>query len=125
LLYACLLTYFRQLTASLNQFIREYMEGTNATPPLYTHCKRELTHAILKKLFHDPEFRHAYVHGIVVECSDGIKRRLYPRFFTYSADYPEKYDLSMLLLSCDPDQLLIGFYLPPFVIWVIVRARAA
>ena len=31
----------------------------------------------------------AYVHGIILEFSDGILRRLFPRFFTYSADYPE------------------------------------
>ena len=24
-------------------------------------------------------------------CADGIKRRIYPRIFSYSADYPEKY----------------------------------
>ncbi len=39
----------------------------------------------------DPEFMHAYVHGIVIECADGILHRVYPHFFTYSADYPEKY----------------------------------
>lgn len=32
----------------------------------------------------------AYVHGIVIDCADGIRRRVYPRLFTYSADYPEK-----------------------------------
>ena len=59
-----------------------------------THCRRELMHAVLKFLLSDPEFLHAYKYGIVVECADGIKRRVYPRFFTYSADYPEKYVLS-------------------------------
>jgi Plavaka transposase len=34
---------------------------------------------------------HAYEHGIVIDCADGIRRRIFPRFFTYSADYPEKY----------------------------------
>lgn len=38
----------------------------------------------------DPDFLHAYQHGIVIECADGITRRVYPRVFTYSADYPEK-----------------------------------
>ncbi|KAL1749401.1 hypothetical protein FB107DRAFT_280858 [Schizophyllum commune] len=31
-----------------------------------------------------------YKYGIVVRCLDGIERRVYPRIFTYSADYPEK-----------------------------------
>ena len=32
----------------------------------------------------------AYTAGIVVRCGDGIVRRIYPRIFTYGADYPEK-----------------------------------
>jgi hypothetical protein len=38
----------------------------------------------------DDEFLKAYQHGIILECADGIVRRIYPRIFTYSADYPEK-----------------------------------
>lgn len=55
-----------------------------------THCKRELMHAIWVLLLSDKDFMHAYKHGIVVECVDGILRRLFPRLLTYSADYPEK-----------------------------------
>ena len=29
-------------------------------------------------------------YGIIIRCIDGIERRVYPRIFTYSADYPEK-----------------------------------
>lgn len=38
----------------------------------------------------DKEFMEAYEHGILIECADGVIRRLFPRIFTYSADYPEK-----------------------------------
>lgn len=38
----------------------------------------------------DDEFMEAYLHGIVVHCVDSKVRRFYPRFFVYSADYPEK-----------------------------------
>lgn len=38
----------------------------------------------------DDEFLEAYEHGMVVKCGDGVTRRLYPRIFTYTADYPEK-----------------------------------
>lgn len=38
----------------------------------------------------DDDFIYAYTYGIVIECIDGIERRVYPRIFTYSADYPEK-----------------------------------
>jgi hypothetical protein len=55
-----------------------------------THCRREVLHAQWAILL-DDEFLEAYAHGIVVQCCDGISRRFYPRIFTYSADYPEKF----------------------------------
>lgn len=57
---------------------------------LFTHCHRELFHKQWKDLL-DDEFLEAYEHGMPFMCGDGIKRRLFPRIFTYSADYPEKY----------------------------------
>ena len=63
--------------------------GKDATPDVLVHCKRELVHAIWELLL-DEEFMKAYKHGIVIMCADGIARRVYPRFVTYSADYPEK-----------------------------------
>lgn len=66
------------------------------------HCFRELTHEQWKVLL-DDEFLHAYEHGIVIECRNGVMRRIYPRIFTYSADYPEKYvsnnNLSVLFVN--------------------------
>ncbi|KAG1789842.1 uncharacterized protein HD556DRAFT_1446632 [Suillus plorans] len=56
---------------------------------LHTHCRRELFHACWDILL-DKEFLHAYRHGIVLKCADGVFRRVFPRIFTYSADYPEK-----------------------------------
>ncbi|KAJ3816999.1 hypothetical protein F5880DRAFT_1618699 [Lentinula raphanica] len=63
--------------------------GHAPTDAVKTHLKRELEHAVWKLLF-TTDFLDAYVHGTIVEGSDGILRRLYPRIFTYSADYPEK-----------------------------------
>ncbi|KAJ6559288.1 hypothetical protein B0H10DRAFT_2240500 [Mycena sp. CBHHK59/15] len=65
------------------------LTGTAPSSDLLTHCRRELMHAIWRLIL-DDEFLHAYEHGIVIECEDGILRRFYPRIFTYSADYPEK-----------------------------------
>lgn len=59
------------------------------TPILITHCRRELFHAVWRLIL-DGEFLEAYEHGVLLSCSDGILRRLFPRIFTYSADYPEK-----------------------------------
>ncbi|KAJ3855522.1 hypothetical protein EV368DRAFT_72215 [Lentinula lateritia] len=56
---------------------------------IMAHCNRELYHAVWRFLLNDA-FLHAYKYGIVIKCFDGVERRVYPRFFTYSADYPEK-----------------------------------
>jgi len=54
------------------------------------HCHREIFDAQWAILL-DDEFLHAYVHGIVIDCCDAIRRRFYLRIFTYSADYQEKW----------------------------------
>ena len=46
-------------------------------------------HAIWKLLL-DGRLIDAYKNSIVIKFFDGITRRVFPRFFTYSADYPEK-----------------------------------
>jgi hypothetical protein len=46
-------------------------------------------HAVLHEIL-DTEFLHAWRHGIVIKCADGITRRVFPRIFTYAADYPER-----------------------------------
>ncbi|CUA68632.1 Patatin-like phospholipase domain-containing protein 7 [Rhizoctonia solani] len=72
------------LKSSAAQSIR-----SKVTPSLLAHLKRELFHACWRILL-DDEFLEAYRHGIPLRCADGVERRLYPRIFTYSADYPEK-----------------------------------
>jgi len=56
---------------------------------LMAHCRRELIQAVWKYIL-DDDFIHAMIYGVVITCYDGVKRRIYPRIFTYSADYPEK-----------------------------------
>ncbi|KAE9410585.1 hypothetical protein BT96DRAFT_984098 [Gymnopus androsaceus JB14] len=82
------LVYFPSLPETLEDEYKQHF-GSAPTDSIKTHLKRELNHEIWKVLL-TPEFLDAYVHGVVVECADGILRRLYPWFFTYSADYPEK-----------------------------------
>jgi len=60
-----------------------------ATSEVLSLCKHELMQAIWLLLL-DDEFMHAYEFGIVIEFADGILRHVFPRLFTYSADYPEK-----------------------------------
>jgi hypothetical protein len=38
----------------------------------------------------DNDLMRAYEHGVRVMCADGVTRLVFPRFFLYSADYPEK-----------------------------------
>ena len=59
-------------------------------------------HAIWSFLL-DEDFLHAYTYGIIIQCIDGIERHVYPCFFMYSADYPEKYVYSL----CHWDLVLI------------------
>ena len=74
--------------------------GYAASAPMMTHLKCELMHAIWELLL-DNEFIEAYEHGIVVKCADGVIWQIYPCLFTYSADYPEKYMICLLLqISC-------------------------
>ena len=81
--------YLYQLPDSFKDFVLENYGGKLPGDPFFTHCHRELFHAQWTKLL-DDEFVNAYEHGFVLTCADGIERRLYPRVFTYSADYPEK-----------------------------------
>ncbi|KAI6099254.1 hypothetical protein EDD17DRAFT_1752921 [Pisolithus thermaeus] len=54
-----------------------------------THCKHDLFHAIWDLIL-DKWFMDAYQSGIIIWCADGITQWIYPHFFSYSADYPEK-----------------------------------
>lgn len=78
--------------AQLPDWISDEYERIYGSPPkdaVLTHLKRELMHAIWNLILSDG-FVEDYKHGIITHCADGIVRRLFPRLFTYSADYPEK-----------------------------------
>ena len=78
-----------QLPDAFKDFVAEHGgEGINISTVI-KHCRRELMHAQWDILL-DEEFIEAYEHGIVVQCCDNMRRRFYPRFITYSADYKEK-----------------------------------
>ena len=80
-----------QLPDSFKEFATSQSGGKTApSDPFMTFCHRELMHAQWKVLL-DDDFIEAWKHGILIECCDGIYRRFYPRIFTHSGDYPEKY----------------------------------
>lgn len=77
-----------QLPQEIQEFYqKEFQEP--ASEQVLRFCRTQLMHAIWLAIL-DDEFMEAYVHGILIECGDGITRQVFPRFFTYSADYPEK-----------------------------------
>ena len=78
-----------QLPDHIIDFVLEDPTGKLSDATL-AHLRRELFHACWGHIF-DDDFLYAYEHGIIVDCGDGVRRRLYPRIFIYSADYPEKY----------------------------------
>ncbi|KAG2045453.1 hypothetical protein BDR06DRAFT_900654, partial [Suillus hirtellus] len=61
----------------------------SATTALHMHCQCELFHACWDTLL-DKKFLHTYKHGMVLKYADSVLHRIFPRIFTYSADYPEK-----------------------------------
>ncbi|KAK6984281.1 hypothetical protein R3P38DRAFT_2806647 [Favolaschia claudopus] len=81
------------------RILKAYQFGVAPSADVLAHMKRELFHRCWDILL-CPDFIHAWLHGLEVRCFDGILRRLFPRFFSYSADYPEKFvDTSGCLLN--------------------------
>jgi hypothetical protein len=74
-----------------DDFADAYMKEFGVSPPpdIITHCRRELYHEVIKLILQG-RFAEAYKHGILIVFPDGITRRVFPRFYCYSADYPEK-----------------------------------
>ncbi|KAG6911067.1 hypothetical protein DXG01_004582 [Tephrocybe rancida] len=87
------IAYFQKLPDSFKDFYTEHSEGNKPSDDLMAHCRREVFHAQWEALL-DDEFLHAWRHGVLILCGDGITRRIYPRLFTYSADYPENQELT-------------------------------
>lgn len=56
---------------------------------MLTFLRRELMQQIILLVF-DDSFMYIYVHGQIVDCGDGIRRRDFPRLSIWSADYVEK-----------------------------------
>jgi hypothetical protein len=94
------LAYIPPFPDSLQDQIKAFHEKWDTQKSeILTHCRRELMHAVWRLLL-DDDFLHAYTYGIVICCADGVERRVYPRIFTYSADYPEKYVILVTSLLC-------------------------
>ena len=72
----------------IQDFYRSFF-GKSATANTLTHCKCELNYVIWVLLL-DDKFIAAYTHGIIIWCGDSVMQYVFPCFFTYSADYPEK-----------------------------------
>ncbi|KAK7465384.1 hypothetical protein VKT23_005362 [Stygiomarasmius scandens] len=68
--------------------------GVYPTGEVLKFLKREIMQAVWMLLL-DDELLDAYVHGLLLICTDTVLRRLYPRFFSQSADYLER-----ILLVC-------------------------
>jgi len=69
-------------------YIKEF--GIPPPPDVITYCRRELYHAVIQLIL-EGKFAEAYKNGILIKFPDGITRRVFPRFYCYSADYPEKF----------------------------------
>ncbi|TBU51185.1 hypothetical protein BD310DRAFT_786414, partial [Dichomitus squalens] len=82
------LAYIPPLPPALFEWYKE-LYGSPPSAAVIRLLKHDLMQKIWLSLL-DAEFMHAFEHGILIECADGIIRRIFPRIFLYSADYPEK-----------------------------------
>ena len=89
--------------------------GVPPPPDVITHCRRELFHEVVKLIL-EGKFAEAYKHGIMIMFPDGITRRVFPRFYSYSADYPEKYVTYNTGQACI-EMIPVGFSSPPLRTW--------
>ncbi|KAJ3560849.1 hypothetical protein NP233_g10562 [Leucocoprinus birnbaumii] len=76
------LAYIPSLPESFKAFASRLYAGSwhSQEPTVVAHCRHELMHAV----------------WIVVTCIDSVEWRIYPRIFSYSADYPEKVSLATI-----------------------------
>ena len=93
------LAYILPFPDSLQDQIKAFHEKWNTQKSkILTHCCQELMHAVWRLLL-DDDFLHAYTYGIIICCVNGIEQQVYPQIFTYSADYPEKYAIKIILVT--------------------------
>ena len=86
----CHIAYIPSLADSFQDALASiHAKWSTQKKQILTHCHRELVHGVWRIIL-DDNFLHAYKYGIVIKCHDGIVRQVYPRIFTYSADYSEK-----------------------------------
>jgi hypothetical protein len=78
-----------QIPESFKEWFRSRFDRLLGADTL-AHLKHEIMQAVYLLLL-DSQLMVAYVHGKIIKCADGIERLFFPRFFVYSADYPEKY----------------------------------
>ncbi|KIN92673.1 hypothetical protein M404DRAFT_172845, partial [Pisolithus tinctorius Marx 270] len=87
------LAYIPKLPDRIQEVYR-YLFGKSASSATLTHCRHKLFHSIWNHIL-DADFIHAYEHGFDIRFPDGVLRKVFPQFFTYAADYPEK-----VLIAC-------------------------
>ncbi|OWZ59469.1 hypothetical protein C356_00984 [Cryptococcus neoformans c45] len=73
---------------------RKYSKKKTVKHPMPDAVKAFLKRELLQKAWHkqllDPSFKAACEDGIIVQCGDGVTRRLFPKIMLYSADLQEK-----------------------------------
>lgn len=73
---------------------RKHSKKKTVKHPMPDAVKAFLKRELLQKAWHkqllDPSFKAACEDGIIVQCGDGVTRRLFPKIMLYSADLQEK-----------------------------------
>ncbi|KAG8697132.1 hypothetical protein FRC09_008057 [Ceratobasidium sp. 395] len=83
------LAYLPKITGEVKTQIEAVLGGRAMTDDMRAHTRRDMFQGCWEGVM-DDEFVKACHEGIVTVCPDGVKRRVYPRIMSYSADYPEQ-----------------------------------
>ena len=78
-----------QLPDSFSDWYRNTF-GVVPSEATITYCKRELIQALWLLILSAPGIVEAYQQGIFICFADQVIQCVFPRFFTYMADYLEK-----------------------------------
>ncbi|KAF9643157.1 hypothetical protein BDM02DRAFT_3104798 [Thelephora ganbajun] len=120
------MAYFPSLPDSFSNWYWETF-GTVPSEATITHCKQELIQALWLLILSAPDFVQVYQYGIFICFADQVIHHVFPRFFAYMADYPEKVLLACIrnLGTCPcPRCLIKKKYLPGLGTRVDIQQRA-
>lgn len=108
--------------AEINKYINSFKGTRSHKGAALRKAHRDIFHACITCLL-DADFLDAVVNWIIVVCGDGVTPCLFFHLYTYSADYPEKSDLSAFSIPASTNFMLLSMLCPPSARMLIATCR--